>query len=64
MELNNTETHLVLYIAKVGRIEANHAMYRHLWYRGLTVWVSPTEMSLSDLGAREANRLLYNNGVI
>lgn len=62
MELNNTETHLVLYMARVGSVVANHAMYRHLWYRGLTRWVSPTEMSLSDLGAREANRLLYNNG--
>ena len=51
---------LLVYIAEMGSVVADHAKYRKMWYRGLTRWISPTEMALSDLGAREANRLLYN----
>ena len=60
MEKPNTpEERLVLFIAKVGKVVACHPLYRCLWYRGLTRYVSPTEMALSDSGARIANRLLY-----
>ena len=53
---------LLLYIAQCGRATADHAAYRHLWYKGLTKWVSPTQMSLSDKGARLVNQQLYKKG--
>jgi len=42
-----------------GPVVADTIEHRKLWYRGLTKWVSPTHMALSDLGAREVNVILY-----
>jgi hypothetical protein len=59
--MSPAEERLLLYIAEVGKALAEHPMYRRLWYMGMTKYVSPTEMAVSDLGAREANRLLYHS---
>ena len=53
---------LLLDMAHRGRVVADTARHRRLWYHGLTQWVSPTEMALSDSGARVVNRLLYGKG--
>lgn len=50
---------LLLFIARVGPVTADHGAYRHLWYRGFTKWVSPTKMDLSDLGEQAVIRHVY-----
>ena len=50
---------LLIQLAAEGRVIATEPQWRELWYRGLTKYVSPTEMELSDEGFREASRLYY-----
>lgn len=59
MKLTGLDMMLLLEFAERGTIDATDSpIYRRLWYRGLTKWVSPIHMALSDLGATEVNRFL------
>jgi hypothetical protein len=61
-KLLRAEVILLHYLAQNGSAVVDHYLYRRLWYRGLTKWISPTEMALSDKGSQIVTRMMYEEG--